>query len=340
MPRSAGITVSGVLVIICSALTIISGAALALGSAVVSNSGATAKIPGNFAYILVAEALVVLGFGVWGLASGVGLLKTKQWARISLLIYAAILVFISLPAAIFITVIPLPNANDPNLPSSFMPMLRFGMSLFYAAFAALGGFWLYFFNKQSVKAEFRGQQLVVEPAGQALPLGTPLAAYSGSDGSRPVSITLIGWFLLVGAACTPLGLLFLHGLLSWVQFPLFFLGFFFFGRSALIILLVWMAAQLVAAVGLLNLKNWGRLVTMGLQCLALANTALMAVIPANRARFQQLMETMMATMNPRMSQPAPFVFPVWIGFVSSLPIVFVILWFLITEREAFTSAAQ
>jgi hypothetical protein len=296
MPRSTAITVSAVLVIICSAFTIVSGAVLALGSAFVSNSGATAKIPRNFGYILVVEALVVLGFGAWGLASGVGLLHTKQSARISLLIFAAILVFICLPAAVVIAVVPFPNTHDSNLGPNFLPMLRFGMSLFYAVFAALGGFWLYFFNKQGVKAEFRRQQLAVESLAPAWSLGTPIAVHSGSDGGRPISITIIGWFLLVGAACTPLGLLFVHGVFSGVQFPLFFLGFFFFGRSASIILVVWMAAQLVAAAGLLKLKNWGRLSTIGLQCLALANAALMAGIPANRLRFQQLMETMVATM--------------------------------------------
>jgi len=47
-----------------------------------------------------------------------------------------------------------------------------------------------------------------------------------------------------------------------------------------------------------------------------------------------------ASMNSRMPHPVPFVFPIWIAFASPLPIVFVILWFLITRRQAFTSVAQ
>lgn len=338
MPRSAGITVSAVLVIIGSVLTIIFAAVMALGYVAISHSDATAKIPGNLGYILVVEAIVVFGFGIWGLASGIGLLNVKHWARISLLIYATLLVFISVPTALLMAALPIPDTNDPHLPSGFMSILRFGLSLLYAAFAALGGFWLYFFNTKNVKAEFRG----LPPAmGSAASSGLPVAAaQSGNGGGRPVSITIIGWFLLAGVACAPLGLLFFHGFFSGVQLPLFFLGFFFFGRSASVILVVLIAVQSVVAVGLLKLKNWGRLGAIGLQCFALANTAMMLGIPANRARFQQLMETMMATMNPHMPQPAPFVFPVWIGFLSSLPIFFVILWFLVTEKQAFTSTTR
>jgi hypothetical protein len=251
-----------------------------------------------------------------------------------MLVFAAILVFISLPAAVILVVIPFPNTNDPNLPSNFMPIMRTGMVLFYAMFAALGCFWLYFFNKQSVKAQFQVKAPALESAA-----GTPIAA-PGASRARPLSITIIGWFLLIGSALAPLGLLFNSAFFSGVQFPLYFLGFFFVGRSASLILIVWITAQIVAAVGLLKLKNWGLLATIGLQCLTVVNAALLVGIPANRARFQQIMEAMIASINSRMPQPGSFVFPMWIGFASSLPIVFVILWFLITRRHAFTSPGQ
>ena len=96
---------------------------------------------------------------------------------------------------------------------------------------------------------------------------------------------------------------------------------------------------MVAAVGLLKLKNWARLTTIGLQCFAVINAALL-LIPANRARFQTVIETVITSMNAGMPRPDPVGFPVWAGFAVSLPIVFVILGFLITEKQAFASAAQ
>jgi len=332
MPRSVGITASAVVVLIGSAFTILCGALMVLGSVFLLHSSPVAKLPVNLGYFAIIEAAMLFAFGGWGLGTGVGLIKTMQWARISLLVFAGILMFISLPAALLMAVISFPNNADPSLPPHFMTIMRVGMALWYAMNAGLAGFWLYYFNKQSVKAQFRGEQPVAEPGAPDLPLG----ASSTGLRERPLSITIIGWFLLVGSVFTSLYLLVYSAFFSGVQLPLFFLGFFFSGRSASLMLMVWMAAQMFGAVGLLKLKNWGLLVTIGLQCMTVLNTALLLGIPANRARFQQIMDTMTASMNALMPQPVPFAFPMWIGIASSLPLVFVILWFLVTRKHAFT----
>lgn len=53
----------------------------------------------------------------------------------------------------------------------------------------------------------------------------------------------------------------------------------------------------MVAAGPLRLRNWGLFATVGLQRLAAVNAALLMVIPGQRARLQQLMETMLASMN-------------------------------------------
>jgi hypothetical protein len=85
MARSTGITVSAVVVIIGGAFTVLCGAMTLLGSDLVLNSSRAADAPVNLRYILVIEAFIFFGFGGWGLASGIGLIKTKDWARISTL---------------------------------------------------------------------------------------------------------------------------------------------------------------------------------------------------------------------------------------------------------------
>jgi len=341
MPRSVGITVSAIVVILGGTLTLLGGLIVLLGSILVPTPGAAHN--GPLAFILIIEAVMIFGFGAWGLAAGIGLLNLRQWARISVLVYAGILGLFSLPTVALMLFIPFPGTNDPNLPSNFISILRVGMALFYAMLAALAIFWLYFFNKQSVKAQFSSSQSVVGldgPRAALEPLATP---HSAKQRLRPLSITIIGWFLLVGSTLAPLGLPFNKALFSGVQFPLYFLGFFFLGRSADSILVVWMTLQAVAAVGLLKLKKWGLIATIGSQCLTLLNAVLLLVIPANRARFQQIMVTMVNSMNERMPYPAhqvPFVFPMWLGFAISIPMIFVVLWFLVTRRTAFHSEAQ
>lgn len=306
---------------------------MVLGSALLSRSSAAANLPMNSGVFLAAEAVLSFGFGGWGLASGIGLLYLKRWARISTLVFAGFLVCISLPAAALILLIPLPNSHDPSLPFNFMSVTRIAMALFYGVFAVLGGCWLYFFNKRSVKVQFEERPSTLESAAQ-------IPAPAVSQGARPLSTTIIGWFLLITAALAPLGLLFNRAFFPGTQLPFYFLGFFFFGWGAYMAFSIWMAAQIVAAVGLLKLKNWGLFATIGLQGLAAVNAALLMLIPGHRARFQQVMETTIASMNARLPQPAPFVYPVWIGFAMALPVTLVILWFLITRRQAFSSAAE
>lgn len=121
--------------------------------------------------------------------------------------------------------------------------------------------------------------------------------------------------------------------------PFYFLVFFVFGWGAYLASIIWAAAQMVAA-GPLRLRNWGLFATVGLQRLAAVNAALLMVIPGQRARLQQLMETMLASMNARLPRPVPFVYPGWIGLAMAFPVTVVILWFLITRRQAFLSAAE
>ena len=339
MHRSTGVTVSAAVATAGSAFTILGGAMMLVGSAFTSkSSSAAANLPVDVGSILIVEAVLVFGFGGWGLSTGIGLIYLKQWARISLLIYAGILVCLSLPAAALMFVVPFPNTNDPNLPSNFASVMRVGMGIFYGAFAALGGFWLYFFNKRTVKVQFQAMSRVPESAAGDSFLGaaTPVS----NQPARPLSITIIGWFLLISSPLAPLGLLANRTLFSNMQLTFYFLGFFFFGPSAYLMFLLWMAVQVAAAAGLLKLKRWALFATIGLQSLAFLNGTLLLGIPGHRARFQQIMETAMASMNARVPQPVPFNFPVWLGLAMSFPIVVLLLWFLITRRQAFSSAAQ
>lgn len=339
MPRSARITVSAVVVFIGSGFTILAGAGMPLMAALLLNSLRMPNQPPFLRYALCFEAALCFAFGGWGVASGVGLLQLKRWARISMIVYAAILLFCTLPVALLMVFVPLPT-NDPNVPPIVMTFMRVGMVFFYGAFAALGGFWLYFFNMRAVKAQFRGEQPIetaVAAPSEALP-ETRLASASAGTRARPLSISIIAWFLLAGCVFGPLCLWFDSIIFPGVQLPICFLGLFVFGRTAMLILVLWMAVQAIAAVALLKLKNWGRLTTIVLQCLGMINIALMFGVPANRARFQLFMESAAASMNARMPQPVPFTFPVWIGLASAIPVFVAILWFLVTSKQAFMPA--
>lgn len=343
MPRSVGVIISAVIVFIGCALTVLFGAFAMFGALIGPKLGHVPNAFPHFEALILVEAIILLGFSGWGIASGIGLLNSKEWARLSMIVFSVLLVFCFLPSALLIAFIQIPAPNDPNLPSNFATAVRAGMSLFLAIPGALGAFWLYFFNKRSVKAQFQRREAGAEMAAAPLsaPAQMPLATPSTHPTSaRPLSITIIGWFLLVSSALAPTSLFYFRAMFPGVQMPMCIMGFFLSGPSVVLILFVWTAAQATAAVGLLKLKRWGLLATIALQCLGILNIALLAGIPANRIRLQQITDSMIASMNAGMPQPVPFVFPMWAMIMPSLPIFIAILWFLVTRRQAFLSARE
>lgn len=333
MARSAGITVSAVVVFIGSAFTLLFGALAALGSAMMSLHTAPSIAPHLGFVVVIVEAVFALGLSGWGIATGVGLIQAKEWARISMIVFAALLALFTLPSALMMAFIPLPVPKDPNLPANFTLILRGGFVLFYGLLGALAIFWLYFFNRRSVKAQFQTKQAASEGSGPSPSEIGNTPALAGP--ARPLSITIIAWFLIVASAISPFSLWYMHAMFHGTPIPMFFIGFFVSGSPAILILLFWMAAQVIAAVGLLKLRNWARLATIGLQVLGVVNVLLVVGVPAHLARFQRIMNSAVASMNLRTPQPLPAGFPVWIGMVASLPLFCVILWFLVTRKRAF-----
>jgi hypothetical protein len=93
--------------------------------------------------------------------------------------------------------IPFPNtpvADDPNRPFNIMLLVRVCGTLLYAMFAALCINWLYFFNTQKVKAQFRAAPQASTEIGQTEIPGSPSARPSVRFGQdqrdRPLSIII------------------------------------------------------------------------------------------------------------------------------------------------------
>jgi hypothetical protein len=139
-----------------------------------------------------------------------------------------------------------------------------------------------------------------------------------------LSITIIAYLALIGAFCYPV-LLALH-------LPMMFLGFFFNGWQAALIILGFMTVQLLMAYGLLRLEPWARSLGIYFFNFAIFNSVISVVLPGAQARYDDAMAATQATMS---LPPSPVKFPIWIGLISGLPIIGVQLWFLIIRRKAF-----
>lgn len=318
MQRSTGVTLSAVLVFFGSAMALLGG--LFAVAAMRFAPPRSMPMPTSFLRgALIFDGVLDLAFVAWGIASGVGLIRLRPWARISMLVFSGIMIFFCLIPMLIIPFVPLPPQSD-TLPSNFDLVFRIGAVAFYGLFVALGAFWLYFFNKRSVKDQFKG-----------IPVPEGLAAESRPQ--RPLAIVILAWLLIVGGCFTPFAL--------FMRIPAFFFSFvllphwgeLFYGTFALL--------SVVAGVGLLKLRAWGWILAVGIQSIGLLNLLSMILIPGALARFESLLQSQRTAMG---LAEAPTVIPaalsMWIGLGIGTLVASAILVILLAYKRAFDERSR
>ncbi len=317
MKRSAGVTASAVIVFIGSALALICGVFGILAISLVSTTPAQPQLSKSF---MIFVLVLIIGLAAWGLSSGIGLLHLRGWARISMLVFSAFLLVGCLPATVLLAVMPFPTTavipGDPETMARAVTAARTFGVIFYGLLAALGGWGLYFFSKRSTRDQFLGPSTT--------PGSVQFAAAKSLSSGRPLSITIIGWYMLI-SAFSMVAFLFVHA-------PVFFLGFFFSGLTASGIMLTLGTVQIATASGLLKLQPWSRTVALYYFQFLIFNALTMVLVPGTQARYDQAMIDMQQALG---TPPSPFHIPIWTGLLFALPISGVVLWFLIANKNAF-----
>lgn len=310
MKRSPGVTVCAVVVILASAVVLLFGVLGGFGIAVAPAREAQPHFMKFFMWVFVA---LTFGAAGWGIATGAGLLQLKPWARISILLFSGLLLFVSVPALLMSPFMPL--QQPPDLPDSFNLYMRIFLGATFGSVAGIGIWWMVYFTRKSVRAQFQ----------EAVPEGRDSPAIS----VRPISIAIIGWYLIVSAFISlPFG--FLH-------LPMFLLGFLIKGWAATVFMVGCGVFSLVVGIGLLKLKPWSRSLAIGYLLFFTANSILAVALPGAQARYQDGMRSF----NESLGMPAnPMQFPLWATLVFCLPLFAVLLWFLIAEKKAFLTANQ
>ena len=325
MNRSTGVTVSAVLVFIGSGLTVVFGGLFGFVTLLVPEGPAQSPF---VRYVLAFSIVMYAAFGIWGIASGIGLLRLRQWARISVLVFSGILLFFTVPVLIMLPFLPMPRLEGSG---NIVLAIKLGMSFFYGTIAAIGGGWLYFFNRRSVKEQFRRQPeaVLLTSAEAIIPASSP--------SRRPLSIGIIGWILVVGSCFALPMVLF--------RLPMFILGFPLTGWRASLTMLIWCVVQGAAGVGLLKLQSWGRTLAICLFLFGLLNCTVLVLVPGVAARFAQANAEMQSRMGlPTTGQgtfaPEMTHFFLWFGAIFGAAFTVLQLWFVVTRKQAFTATNE
>jgi hypothetical protein len=360
--RSAGVTASAIVALLGSLMALATGMFMVLALVAAPTPPMDPNFPASPEFFRVIRVVVPLFYllpAAWGITTSIGLFRLRNWARISIIVFAGLLAVFGLfgllgAFAMFAMPAPAmpPGARlDPNL---FLMMMRVFMVAFALAQLGISSWWLVFFNRAKVREQFIPPltAFVPYPASAGTPpppsLHTtptsqpaqsppvPTASWMSMPG-RPVSITIIGWYLLLGALLLPVNLL-LHT-------PAVLLLKILTGWQAIAYFLAMLVLNVYVGIGVLRLQPAARWTGIGYFVFAFLNSAVFFFAPGGLERMRKLLEIQqswfpwlrqMQGSNPFPFDTTPFMI---IGAVTGMAIVLIPLCFLIINHRAFARSA-
>lgn len=293
--KTGGITASAVLALLGSLLTFGFCALMALSFSIAGSRG---QLPAAARLGLIVAIGMFAVFGVWGTTTSIGLFRLRNWARISIVVFAVLLAFVGLLAAPFMMLIPPP----PNVPPSYNTV-RIVIAVFYGLLGLLGVFWVYYFCRRATRDVF-GAVTVTQ------------------SGGRPLSISIIGWWFLV---CGVVSVLF-----SPLRIPITLFAWIVTGWGAAASYVIFGVLYATCGYGLLKLWPAARQAAIVLLCFGLVNGAVFFALPGGDARMEALMSRYRFGAE---APPMPHFTPLIV--IPSAIAVAVPLWFLIRKKSAF-----
>lgn len=342
--RSPGVTAIAILVLLGSALTLLLGVVVLIAMLVASATGIE-KLPGpSFLprILLVFVSLMYLVPAGIGIASGVGLLHLKNWARISMIVFSVVLICISVFPAALIPFMPFPTQPGQSLDQGTITVVRVAMSACWFSLIAVGVWWLVFFTRSGVRQQF--QQAKFQADGQLLQPRISPAQTSAPPitvaSHRPVSITVIACLMMAGSAIMVMGLFFL----SVLHIPAIFFTKLIAGWLGVALYGTLAVAQFFIAWGLLKLRPAARTSALAYFTFNLLNITVFYLGPDHEARIAAFMESQasmtrwadaMKAYPQAQVQPTFFIIS---GFVLGVIAIAVQMYFLLTRKAAFQAA--
>ena len=301
MSRPVGVTASAIVAILGSILALLL-AVLLVATPFIATAQPQPPNTAQFAVAGAAMFAALAGIGIW---TSVGLFRFRSWARTSILVIAGFIAAFSIFGLLVTLAVPLP----PETTAGVENIVRRTMAVMFGIPLVVAAWWLIQFNTPSTKAAFES------PA-------------SEPESSRPLSITIIAWASIVGAASCLFPIL--------ARLPVFLFGAVINGWIAGVIYALFGALLLYIGKGLLDLRERARVLAIGWWAFGFVHLIVVTLVPSLRQRMFELQRTI------EHNQPNPIPFDQ--GMFTNVMIAFsailgaVIIWFLIRNRSAFARA--
>jgi hypothetical protein len=257
------VTAAGVVAMLFSAFGVLCGLlveiSMLLAPRLQTSLGSPAIPPGT-RVVVQATWLLGLGVAVFGFFVGIGVLRRRNWARITMLVWGGIMAVFSAISIPFIFLVfnsmplALPNGEET---APIMGFMKVFMVFFYGIPLGVGIWWLVLFTRPRVAAAF------VAPASLEAPAYSPALDVTGFPlrepaepapvslkASCPLPLMILAGFLVFSSAFMLLAVLFpMTG-----SMPFFFFGHLFTGITAKVLLGLMGVVFGAGGIGILKLK--------------------------------------------------------------------------------------
>ena len=254
MPRSSSVTIAAIVAFLGSLLVLVISFQLGtVGLRMVTQS--TFVQPPLLRRAFLFAVLALAGHGVWGVATAVGLIRRKNWARVSLLVISGVLVFVG--AGSILSLLLLPALMPDGAEQSAVREMTLGMLVFYGLLVIVGTWWLVLFTRRRIREEFQ------TPATSVAPL--------------PKSITFVAWYMVSTGMLIPF-----LALLDW---PAGILGVILTGWAARFFNIGYGLVWVAAGYFLLKRKTWSLLLSEGFFGFVILNALIFSLLPGKQSEF-------------------------------------------------------
>jgi hypothetical protein len=322
---SSAVTAAAIIAILGSAFAVLGVLMGVFGLLLVSRLPQGPALPAGVLPVATAMMIGFLALAVLGIFTGIGLLRLRNWARISALVWAGI----SAPccALVLLVFMLIPMPAPPNGPPAVMYFVRIFSLLFYGVPLAVGIWWLVLFNTKAVAAQFTGPTVGSEATATGI-LSEPAAP--GPPG-LPLPITVLAWFFLL--SCLSFGFI----LMMPMRTPALLFGVAIRGAAGVGVYVTWCLVITATGIGLLKRMRWSYTLAIGLQIFGFVNGIVTVMNPRYEAIMREAISS--ASFQTRQAYPIPGMEHLRVFAYFGLAIPLAVLWLLVYYRPQFLEAS-
>ena len=330
MKRSGGVTAAAVVLIVGSSLLVLMAGMVGLLPLLPQPANEQNPFGVGFFYF---EAVFILAIAGWGIATAVGILRLRNWARISILVISGIAVAMLLFSGLSMLLIVPMLRREPGMPAGAIAVFAAIELIFLCVPLGIAIWWLVLFSLHSVRAQFEGSAGTI-PAEMEL-IGTTVVSAPPRPPRIPVSILVIAIYFL---ATAPFSLIYFVSPLM-KRMPMILFGQILPPRATWMYMCAVVIVHLTLGFGLVFRRSWAHPLTLMYCLFLLGNSAAAILRPSLIDRFMERVQQVdPAFAHANSILPRSFFHVTTsVGAILGLALILAALYFLWTRREAYRS---